>query len=671
MRKGLFPSLAWQNIRKNGKFYIPYILTIIGTVAGFYIICAIASDKGMRKLRGAQNVESMMTLGILIVGLFVVIFLLYTNSFLMKRRNKELALYNILGMEKRHIALILCCESLFVALMGITGGILSGILLHKLVTLALFKLIHFDVPFGLSVSRTGVNVTVVLFSSIIFVTLISNLLRMRKANPVDLLRRTYAGEREPKSKWLIALIGVLTLGGGYYIAMTTKTAMKALSVYFLAVFLVIVGTYCLFTAISIVILKILRRNKKIYYKTKYFIGISGMLYRMKQNAVGLANICILSTMVLVMVSGTLSLYLGTEEALDIYYPGQIGIRVKIDDVTANGFKKDVMTEKINEIIKNNKAEITDIDDYTYLAFTVAKGDGFYHSETGWRNSEDFLQLCFITQSDYKKLTGRTVDLNDNEILLLDATNEVKDDIHLKMGDYSFDFTVKEFLDDFPPIGNLALYLVDTSYAVVKDDKVFYTIYEGQKSAYGDKTSEINWISAIDINQNEDIQIKCADEIKGLSSEDGIGVFKNLYVDTKAQGSAEIYAMNGGFLFLGLFLGIIFIMATVLIIYYKQISEGYEDKERFEIMQKVGLPKKEIKRSIGAQILIVFFAPLAVAAVHVAFDFKLMIKLLSLFSLTNEKLTMLCTVGTFLGFAVLYGIVYGLTARTYYKIVSAE
>ena len=671
MRKGLFPSLAWQNLRKNGKFYLPYILTVICTVAGFYIINAIASDKGVSELRGASYVYTMMSWGNFIISIFAVIFLLYTNSFLMKRRNKELALYNILGMEKRHIARVLCYEAFYVAFMGISGGLVCGILLHKLVTLILFKLLHFDVPFGFKVSSVGIEASLILFSVIIGVTLFFNLIRIGKAKPIELLKSTDAGEREPKSKWLLTLVGVLALGAGYYIALTTKTALKALELYFLAVFLVIIGTYCLFTSVSIVILKLLRKNRKIYYKTKYFIGISGMMYRMKQNAVGLANICILSTMVLVMVSGTLSLYLGTEETLKEYYPGQINLNVTINAESDRKFNDEVLKEKVKEIISKNRGEITRYQDYSYLAFTVGIGEGYFHTNIERRLGAEIMQVCFITEEDFKKLTGKEVNLKDNEILLFDTTGEKRDKVILKTGDYTFDFTVAEQLESFPSIGNLALYMVDKGYMVVKDEKVLYKIYEGQKSAYKDIANNIEWVAVIDTDLMEDIQVKCAVEISNLSSEDSIGEYKSFDVGTRAQGSVEIYALNGGFLFLGIFLGLIFIMATVLIIYYKQISEGYEDKSRFEIMQQVGLPKKEIRSSIHAQILIVFFAPLLVAAIHVAFDFKLMIKLLSLFALTNVKLTMLCTIITLLGFAVMYGFVYGLTARTYYKIVSTQ
>jgi len=671
MRKGLFPFLALQNIRKNSKFYLPYILTIIGTVAAFYIMSAIASDKGVKKLRGAEYVSPFMFTGLVIAGIFAVIFLLYTNSFLIKRRHKELALYNILGMEKRHIAGILCFESMYVALVGIIGGLLCGILFHKLATLALLKLLRFEVPFGFVISAFAIKITTVLFASIIGLTLLFNLRRIRIANPIELLNSSNAGEREPKSKWILALIGVITLGGGYYIAITTKSAIKAILVYFIAVFLVIIGTYCLFTAISIVVLKQLRRNKKLYYKTKNFIGISGMLYRMKQNAVGLSNICILSTMVLVMVSGTLSLYLGTEDVLDTYYPGHIVSKLIINSETEFAFQKDLTVDNIKEIIRKNQGNITRFEDYTYLAFTVGRGQGYYHTNIERSYKGDYLQLCFITEEDYYKFTGKKVDLKDNEILFYGNTLDNKESIRIEVGDYSLNFNIVKHLKGFPTIDNLTGYLVETNYLVVKDEEVLQTIYKAQKSVYNDDASSLKWIAIIDIDQNEDIQIKCANEISNLKAEDGLGDFKNFLVDTRAQNSADVYAMNGGFLFLGLFLGFLFIMATVLIIYYKQISEGYEDKGRFEIMQKVGLPKKEIKRSISTQILIVFFAPLVVAAVHVAFDFQLMLKLLTLFGLTNTRITMLCTLGTLLGFGIIYGIVYGLTARTYYKIVSGK
>ena len=671
MRKGLFPSLALQNIRKNKKFYYPYILTIICTVASFYIMCAIATDKGVSKLRGAEYVSSMMVMGLIVAGIFAIVLLIYTNGFLMKRRHKELALYNILGMEKRHIAGILCYESIYVALIGIFGGILGGILFHKLVTLALFRLLRFEVPFGFTVSTVAIKIAVILFSSIIAVTLLLNLRRISIANPIELLQSSNAGEREPKSKWLLTIIGILSLGAGYYIALFTESAIKVLGLYFIAVFLVIIGTYCLFTSISIVILKLLRKNKKLYYNTKYFIGISGMLYRMKQNAVGLANICILSTMVLVMVSGTLSLYLGSEDLLNKLYPGHILAQVVLKNETENEFQKDRMIEEITEIINQKNVSITRFDDYTYLAFALGQGDGYYHGNIDRGYNISYVQLCFITAEDYAKISKRAVDLKEDEVLLFSDGLSKLENVRIELGDESFDFTIVERLSSFPSLANMNSYRENTGFIVVKDETVLQRLYKSQRLVYNESASNLRWAAVIDIDEKEELQIKCAEEISGISSIDDIGDYYSFRVDTRAQNETDTYAMTGGFLFLGLFLGFLFIMATVLIIYYKQISEGYEDKGRFEIMQKVGLPKKEIKRSISMQILIVFFAPLFVAAIHVAFDFRLMQKLLTLFALTNTKLTMLCTIGTLLGFAVIYGIVYVLTARTYYRIVSSK
>ena len=671
MNKFFYLRLAVNNIRKNGQTYIPYVLTCIGTIMMFYNMCFLAVVKDIGYISDSQSLRIILRFGATVIGIFSVIFLFYTNSFLIKRRKKEFGLFNILGMEKKHIAKLMFFETLFIGFISLAAGILAGILLSKLMILLLFKIIAFKVTFGFEIPISAIVATVALFCGIFLLNLIYNICQVHLSKPIELLKGGNVGEKEPKTKWIMASIGAICLGIGYYIALTTESPLTALNIFFVAVILVMIGTYCLFTAGSIAVLKMLRKNKKYYYKLQHFISVSGMIYRMKQNAVGLANICILSTMVLVMVSGTLSLYLGTEDALKKYYPGQIVLQAEFDGETEDRFNKEVFIKKVEEIISSDEGKITDLDEYTYLAFSVGKGNGFFDTEIDRSFNAEFIQLCFITEADYMKLTGREVKLKDNEILLYDSAKENRDNILIKAGDYSFDFTVAGHLDSFPPVGDLAIYITDISYVVVKDEQVLSALYKGQKSAYNDRASDVKWVAEIDTDLKEDVQIACAREIKGLFSEGGIRGYRSFQVNTRAEGSTAIYAINGGFLFLGIFLGLLFIMATVLIIYYKQISESYEDKGRFEIMQKVGLPKKEIKRSIHAQILIVFFAPLVVAAIHVAFDFKLMIKLLSLFALKNIRLTMICTAGTLLGFAVMYGIVYALTARTYYKIVSAE
>ena len=672
MRKSLFPSLALQNLRKNGRFYFSYILTIIGTAASFYILTAIATDEGMSKLRGADYVSAMASIGVVIAGLFSVIFLLYTNSFLMKRRKKELGLYNILGMGKRHIACILCFESLYVAVLGIAGGLVFGILFHKLAALGLFYLLRLEVPFGFSISPTAIKACVTLFAAIIGLTLLLNLGRIHVSNPIELLRGSETGEKEPKTKWLLALVGIASLGTAYTIALKTESPVDALAFYFLAVFLVIVGTYCLFTALSIVILKALRKHKNFYYKTQNFIGISGMLYRMKQNAVGLANICILSTMVLVMISGTLSLYIGTEDALENRYPGDVMPQVRFDPEAEEVFEPEAVREQISGVLADKGVSTERFDDYTYLAFTVGRLDGKFTTDRSFRAGAETMQLCFITEKDYETLTGRNPELKDGEVAVYSRNLSIPDEMDIDIangeGAYTMKYRVAQRLNSFPSISDLAAYMTPTCYAVVKDEEALLELYQGQRLAYGDSASQMRWEAQIDLDADKETAIACGSAIETIAITDA-GQWDMFRVEIKAQNAEDFYAMNGGFLFLGIFLGLIFIMATVLIIYYKQISEGYEDKSRFEIMQKVGLTHAQIKRSINTQILVIFFAPLIVAAIHVAFDFKMMIKLLSLFALTNWPLTLLCSVITLLAFAVVYGVVYALTAKTYYKIVS--
>ena len=338
MRNGLYPKLAAQNLRQNRRFYLPYLLALVGLAAAFYVMAALVFDPGVHQLRGAEYVQIMMSLGMVIAGIFSAILVLYINSFLMKQRKKELGLYNILGMGKGNLALLQCWESLYTALIGIVGGAAAGVILHSLATLLLTKLLRFSIPFSPGLSLPALALTAVLFGALLVLALVLNLGRVSLVSPIQLLRGGQVGEREPKTRWLLAVLGIACLGAGYAIAVLTADPMSAIVLYFLAVLLVIVGTYCLFVAGSIAVLKLLRKNKAFYYQTGHFIGVSGMLYRMKRNAVGLANICILSTMVMVMISGTLSLYLGTGEIIAAQYPAdfQIEVGCSPDKAAANG-----------------------------------------------------------------------------------------------------------------------------------------------------------------------------------------------------------------------------------------------------------------------------------------------------------------------------------------------
>jgi putative ABC transport system permease protein len=672
----LYPRLAWQNIKKNGKFYFPYLLTIIATAAVFYIVTTLATNADYPDRIRFAYLQSMMWIGCYIIGLFALIVLFYTNSFLMKRRQKELGLYNILGMGKRHIAIILCFEMLYIAILGIGGGLLVGILFYKLVLLVIYKILFFSVPFSFTISIPAILFTGALFLGILLLTLLANLRRIHVSNPIELLRGSNTGEREPKAKWLLALIGAGCLGAGYYIAITTENAMDALALYFVAVILVIIGTYCLFTAGSIVVLKLMRKNKSFYYKRNHFISVSGMLYRMKQNAVGLANICILSTMVLVMISGTLSLYLGTEDSINARYPAQICGRVAYENT--KGLDKEAFLQKVENTLQENGYTLTQCRDYSILSFGAGLlGDQSFTLNVQNPAVEKAVSLFFITAEDYARYTQTTsIQLEADQVLVYDSKGTLDNTLTLEFSSEQIPngpvrtFQIQQQLDSFFSIGRYAGYMMDSYCVVVADETVLQELMELQSAAYGDVSSDLTWSLELDIEGDDEAQMACAELLGGDQIDlTETGEWNYYMVESRAQNALEFYSLNGSFLFLGIFLGLLFIFATVLIIYYKQISEGYDDRERFRIMQQVGLTKSEVRRSISAQILWVFFLPLVVAAIHVAFDFNLVIRLLTLFNVANTKLTALCTLGTLGLFVLAYGVVYLLTSRVYYKIVS--
>ena len=670
-------------MKSNRRFYLPYILTVIGTAAAFYIMAAIVSDPGSKELaagtsNGPMYVSMFMTLGMFVLGLFSCIFLLYTNSFLMKRRQKELGLYSVLGMSKTNIAGIMVFEALYIALIGIGGGLAVGILLTKLVSLALFRLMRLPVPFGFSVQPIAIIIVVLFFAGLILLTLLANLAKVGRSRPVELLRGGNVGEKEPKANWFLTIVGVLFLGAGYAAAMLVDNPGMAVAVYFLAVFAVIIGTYCLFTSVSIAVLKALRRNKRYYYKAKHFISVSGMLYRMKRNAVGLANICILCTMVMVMVSGTLSLYLGSEEQVNVYCPSDVVVKATY---YASSTEDHVYNEETGEetIEYHTPYDAAAMDawfeDYFAahkLTPSSAKAVEYYTFTAV--DSEDHVSLVTaVTAETYAQLTGEAApELAPGEALA-----------HVPSG-YKFGDGLN-FLDkdgntlsiQFVGEAQLSSAQVELNTAILsqsEDDDIVLVVPDTAallELVAGQENGSYVWRGQYDFDASDEALAAMVDDYFAASSEgDGVdaGYYDMLRIDLRSEAEQEVYGLSGGFLFLGVFLGIVFLMATVLIIYYKQVSEGYEDNARFEIMRKVGLSEREARRAIRSQILTVFFMPILVAAIHIAFDFNLVVLLLRLFSLTNVKLTALCTLGTLLVFCAVYAVVYALTARSYYKIV---
>lgn len=657
MRKLFYPHLALSNLNKNRRTYFPYILTCIGTILMFYNACALTFHPAIH-----GPTQSMMYLGTVVTAIFSAVFLFYTNSFLVKRRKKEFGLFNILGMEKRHIGKIMMWESIFVATISIVIGLALGVLFSKLITLLLYKLLQFDPKFTFEISAEALGISVGLFVCIFILILLSSLWQVYTTKPVDLLKGGNIGEKEPKTKWFITILGVLTLGGGYAIAWTVKDPIAAIPLFFLAVILVIIGTYSLFTAGSIALLKGLKRNKRYYYQTKHFTAVSGMIYRMKQNAVGLANICIMSTAVLVMISTTVSMYVGVEDLLALRYPKDFSITVNYAPDENVDVK--AVSDEISAKFAREGRERSNLSEYSYLSFAAMRSGNRYSArEVNFiETTDDMTMLVLLTAKNYQKLTGTELHLQEGEA----AVYAERDMAQIDLAGRTYQVTKQ--LAQEPHMGELIAYMVDRVYVILPTDSDMLLLYNEQLQAYGDHASSMDYEISFDFETMSDAEIQ---QFTNELMEDIGHKFTEISFsyESKQLNKAGFFELYGGLFFLGIFLGALFLLATVLIIYYKQVVEGFEDKERFLIMQKVGMSHEEVKKSIRSQILTVFALPILVAAVHILAAFPILVKLLALLSLTNVTLFAVCTVATMLVFVIIYAIVYTLTARVYYKIVN--
>lgn len=673
MHKGIFSRLAKQNIRNNKSTYIPYIITCIFCIAMIYMMEFLRDCPTLdQAVRQADEVRMIVFTGEIVVEIFCIIFLIYSNSFLMKRRQKEIGLYNILGLERNHIGIVMFLETIITSIGSFAGGIAAGIIGSKLALLLLLKLLHIPSVLGFYISVKGIFTCLFMFGIIFLMILFLNLAKIHLSRPVELLRGNNTGEKEPAAKWLMALIGFICLGAGYYLAVTTESPIKAITIFLLAVILVMAGTYLLFTAGSIVILKFLRRRKSFYYRTGNFISISGMLYRMKQNAIGLASICILSTGVLLMISMTVSIYFGMNDIMLNRYPYDV-------DMSVTSISEDecqTAIEAFEKAIADNKVPVERSVEEIYLDIVCSKnGDQILIKPANTiRNSDSVLVLSLFTQAEYERLTGISANLNDGEIFAWYPSAVQKDSVTVD----ETEFTVKKWLDKNPLTcgedavsDNAVLVVTDEDFK--KFDEMRTEMYKGVSSAPAGEDLTLHL--GLDITGSEtdkiDFGTPVMEVVKDLKKNGGLSENSWITSGIRQQEYESYYADNGSLLFIGIFLGSLFLMGTAMIIYYKQISEGYEDQKRFEIMQKVGLSRREVRSSVRRQILMVFFLPLLMAMLHITMAFPMIRRMLLLFGMTNTKLFIGCTAGTVLIFAVVYGLIYLMTARSYYHIIERK
>ena len=673
MHKGIFSRLAKQNIRNNKSTYIPYIITCIFCIAMIYMMEFLRDCPTLdQAVRQADEVRMIVFTGEIVVEIFCIIFLIYSNSFLMKRRQKEIGLYNILGLERNHIGIVMFLETIITSIGSLAGGIAAGIIGSKLALLLLLKLLHIPSVLGFYISVKGIFTCLFMFGIIFLMILFLNLAKIHLSRPVELLRGNNTGEKEPVAKWLMALIGFICLGAGYYLAVTTESPIKAITIFLLAVILVMAGTYLLFTAGSIVILKFLRRRKSFYYRTGNFISISGMLYRMKQNAIGLASICILSTGVLLMIAMTVSIYFGMNDIMLNRYPYDVDMSV----TSISEEECQTAIEAFEKAIADNKVPVEKSVEEIYLDIVCSKnGDQILIKPANTiRNSDSVLVLSLLDQAEYERLTGISANLNDGEIFAWYPSAVQKDSVTVD----ETEFTVKKWLDKNPLTcgedavsDNAVLVVTDEDFK--KFDDMRTEMYKGVSSAPAGEDLTLHL--GLDITGSEtdkiDFGTPVMEDVKDLRKNGGLSENSWITSGIRQQEYESYYADNGSLLFIGIFLGSLFLMGTAMIIYYKQISEGYEDQKRFEIMQKVGLSRREVRSSVRRQILMVFFLPLLMAMLHITMAFPMIRRMLLLFGMTNTKLFIGCTAGTVLIFAVVYGLIYLMTARSYYHIVERK
>ncbi len=673
MKNGLYTKLAWTGIQKNRKLYLPYMLTCIGMVMMCYIVSFLKYSPVFGSLPGGNTVQAFLNMGFGVMCVFSLLFLFYTNSFLVRRRKTEFGLYNILGMGKKNLALVLGIETLLIALITLAAGFFCGILFSKLAELGIVKILGGAADFSFHIDLQSIRDTLLLFVVIYTLLYLNTLRQLHLTNPIELLHSENTGEKPPKGNVLVALFGAVLLIAAYVLAVSIEDPIAAMIWFFVAVIMVIIATYLLFVSGSVTICRLLQKNKKYYYKTNHFISVSSMRYRMKRNGAGLASICILCTMVLVMVSSTVCLYIGKEDSLRMRYPRNYNLNVSVESLDMlHGEPVRQSLDALDSICENHGYAPTNVLSYPTAAFAgLIQNDRILlevpESVNQLMDIENLWQFFIISLEDYNRLMGASETLADDEVMVYTTKDQTYDAPTLTIGTGE-PLKVKKQAESFVDNGVDAMQVIASLYIIVPDFDTAVTEFSEQQTP-----AELNYIYAFDLSCSDDAQITLQEEMDAALSEietqAGEDSGFSLLLEGVASERSFFYGMYGGLFFLGILLGIVFIFAAVLIIYYKQVSEGYEDQSRFEIMQKVGMTRREIRRSINSQVLTVFFLPLIMAGVHLGFAFPLIRKLLLIFSLTNFKLLILVTVCCYLIFAFFYVLVYRATSRAYYSIVS--
>ena len=677
----LYARLAWDGIRKNKRLYLPYILTCVGAVTMYYMMCELRDSPLLASMKGGGSSRMILSLGTWVIAVFSLLFLFYTYSFLIRRRQREFGLYHVLGLGKGHIALLCTLETLFTAAIALVAGLAAGVGLSFAVELGLRSTMRAAEDFTFSVNGGVLLQTALLYLAIFLLILLSTLVKVGRGSAMSLLRSENYGEKPPKANAFVAVLGAVLLAVAYVMAVSIQEPLQAMLLFFAAVILVILATYLLFIAGSVALCKALQKNRNYYYQPRHFVSVSSMAYRMKRNGAGLASVCIIATMILVMISSSSCLYFGSEDAIMTRYPRETNITLNAQNsAQLEDANLDIFRKGIADFAAERGVPVENVLDYRFINVSgLLDGDTaqcYYRRAGASVSYADIRDFYILSAADYAAKTGDAVSLADDETLLL--TNKCSyehETLTLSMEEVSHTWRVKTVQTGSvvpPNVGGLVAQIT-----LVVNDPV--SAVEGFRTRDEDDMTllRFEWIYGFDTGLDNEASIEFEFDLTSAVGrllpedlENGRFGYSHLMTNSRGGASEDFYGSNGALFFIGIMLTLVFMLAAVLILYYKQISEGYEDQKRFEIMQKVGMTKKEIRRSINSQLLTVFFLPLLLAGVHLAFAFPMIRRLLELFSLYNVGLFVTTTLVSFGAFALLYTIVYRLTAKAYYNIVSA-
>ena len=676
MNRGFYPRLAWTGMKQNRRLYLPYLLTCTGVTAMFYILMGLSVSTLLPQMSGGRSTALIMSLGSVVIAFFALIFLFYTHSFLIRRRSREFGLYNVLGMGKGNIARILLWETLLTYAGTTVVGLALGVALSKLAELGLMNLLRSQISYTFTVNIKSLLVTLVLFAAVHGLIFLHSLWQLHRVSAVALLHSESVGEKPPRARWLLAVLGLALLGGAYWLAVSIREPLEALLWFFTAVLMVIAGTYLLFISGSVALCRALQKNPRYYYRPSHFVSVSSMAYRMKRNGAGLASICVLATMVLVMLSSTICLYFGQEDAVNARYPHDIAVTVYGDEHLMDKTELEELRQGVESAVFNFGGEASNAAEYREVSLSGLLDGGNLIVDAAGAHAMDsthVIQVHFVPLEEYNAVTGQSLTLEDGQVYVAALRMDFNADTLSVDGGMTRHVMKREIT---PLDGAAVADITPSLTVVVKDFERFVPELQGYLSdKYGWYPSAY-WNYGFDTDLPENQQANTDDvtpnltdalnaHLSRVSGDWGVGVS----VESKAGNRADFYGTYGGLFFLGIMLSVVFLLAAVSIIYYKQICEGYEDQSRFDIMQKVGMTKRDIRRSINSQLLTVFFLPMALSGVHLCFAFPFIHKLLLLFNLSNTPLLIGTTVVSYVAFALLYTLAYKLTSNAYYHIVS--